>query len=132
MFRSRNQQTISELPSAEFEPERYQGRPLLILLENYVLDSIGALTPERSGEVGKVVQQTFGGGPDWRETLRRRFWLDDSLDDSIRTLWERNQEVAHVRGEAIRPIQFAKMMVDTNFAYLIDDDEANTMRSSAE
>jgi hypothetical protein len=32
------------LPSAEAEPERYKGRPLLVILENYILDCIGAIS----------------------------------------------------------------------------------------
>jgi hypothetical protein len=35
--------------SKEAEPERYAGKPLLVLLENFVLHSIGELPPDKNG-----------------------------------------------------------------------------------
>ena len=42
------------LPSAEVEPERYRGRPLLVVLENYILAAIGELPAEKHGGVAKI------------------------------------------------------------------------------
>ena len=36
-----------ELPTAEAEMDRYEQRPLLLVLENYILDCIGELEPEK-------------------------------------------------------------------------------------
>ena len=67
----------SVLPRAKAEPERYRGRPLLILLENYVLDSIGELPPEKQQGVAHIVAQVFGGGenksPRWGNCRRTEF-----------------------------------------------------------
>jgi hypothetical protein len=49
------------LHSAEAEPERYSGRPLLIVLENYVLDCIGELGPDKQALARSVVQRVWGG-----------------------------------------------------------------------
>jgi len=56
------------LPSPRAEPDRYKGRPLLIILENYVLSCIGHLTAEEEPEwlrpcnaSGKA--QTIGSKP---------------------------------------------------------------------
>lgn len=108
------------LPSPHAEPERYQGRPLLIILENYVLACIGALTAEADSSMAGVVKMAFGGDVDWRKTVRHALELDDSIDESLRTIWVRNQEVARNQQVELHPIQFAKMLVDQNFAHLIE------------
>jgi hypothetical protein len=53
------------IPSPYAEPERYKGRPLLIILENYVLDCIGELPPDKQALARSTVQRVFGGGDDW-------------------------------------------------------------------
>jgi hypothetical protein len=107
------------VPSPEAEPERYRGRPLLIVLENYVLAAIRELPPEKHGAVAKVVQTVFGGGADWMKTVRSQLQLGDSLDASLRGMWERNQATAAQNGITLHPVQFAKMVADQNFAELI-------------
>ena len=108
------------LPSAEAEPERYRGRPLLVVLENYVLAAIGTLPPEKHAGVGKLVQHVFGGGNDWLHTIRQRLELNEDLDESLRAMWERNAEVARQNAVPLHPIQFAKMFVDQNWRHLVE------------
>ena len=108
------------LPSVEAEPERYEGRPLLLLVENYVLAAIGELPPEKAERVGAIVRRMWGGGDDWMRTLRRELDLNDSVDESFRRMWARNQEIARQNGMELHPIQFAKMIADTNFAPLLE------------
>ena len=107
------------LPSVEAEPERYAGRPLLIVLENYVLDCIGALPPDKQALARSVVQRVGAGGEDWKATVRAQLHLEASLDESLRGMWSRNQELARQHNQPLHPIQFAKMVVDQNFAQLI-------------
>ena len=107
------------LPSPEAEPDRYRGRPLLIILEHYVLDCVGALAPEQQQSVAQVVRQVFGGGEDWKATVRATLKLKDSLDAEIRTMWDRNQQAAAQQNVTLHPVQFAKIVVDQNFAHLI-------------
>lgn len=109
----------SPLPSAGPEPERYAGRPQLVLLENYVLDCIGCLSARAQDNVLRLVQQAYGGGADWRRTLRERLAIDPKLDDRIRSLWQMNTAIADKRKERLHPVQFAKRVVDTNFAHLL-------------
>ena len=107
------------IPSPEAEPERYRGRPLLVVLENYVLAAIGELPAERHAGVGQIVQRVFGGGDDWMQTVREQLHLSDSLDESLRQMWVRNQEIARQNAVPLHPVQFAKMVADQNFAELI-------------
>jgi hypothetical protein len=104
------------IPSPDAEPERYQGRPLLLVLENYVLDCIGELALEDQGRIAEVVRTTFGGTLDWKRTIRQQLRIPDSLDDSLRRMWARNQEIARDNAYDLHPVQFAKMVVDQNFA----------------
>ncbi len=63
--------------------DRYEGRPLLILLENYVLSCIGCLPEEKVPALTGVVQKVYGGGDDWKATLRSTLNLEDALDDEL-------------------------------------------------
>lgn len=112
---------VNTIPSAEAEPARYKGRPLLILLENYVLACIGELPAGSSKNIAAVVQKTFGGDEDWMQTLREKLVLSAAIDESIRAMWSKNQAIADERKEQLHPVQFAKMAVDSNFAHLIDN-----------
>jgi hypothetical protein len=107
------------LPSAEVEPERYKGRPLLVLLENYVLHSIGALPSDADAGLLYLVQDVFGGDADWKKTLRQQLGLPDSLDDDLREMWRKSQVKAARQHVQLHPVQFAKMVVDENWGHLI-------------
>jgi hypothetical protein len=81
------------LPSASSRPgspaDRYKGKPLLIVVENYILDTIGALPADKREKASRIVQDFFANGVacDWRQTLRATLRIHDSIDDVIRTSW---------------------------------------------
>src|SRR5436309_2269888 len=107
------------LPSASAEPDRYRGRPLMIILENYVLAAIGSLPPKANQQLAEMVKSVFGGGDDWQKTVREQLGLADSLDDALHDMWQRNQMISKQQQIGLDPVQFAKMVVDENFAELI-------------
>jgi hypothetical protein len=98
---------------------RYDGRPLLILLENYVLSAIGTLAPDKDQLAASTTQRVFGGGTDWRATLRSTLHLGDSLDESLHRMWAANQQRAQQAGVTLSPEEFARMVADQNFAHLL-------------
>ena len=104
------------LPSAFAEPERYTGRPLVLVLENYVLDVIGELEQEKQEGIARLVAAVFGGGDDWRKTVRQQLRLEDAIDNAFREMWRQNQQIAAANNVVLHPVQFAKMVVDKNFA----------------
>ena len=108
------------LPSKYAEPDRYKSRPLLWVLEHYVLAAIGELDPQRNQEVAKIVKSVFGGDDDWMRAVKEELHLGDSMDGAMQKLWQRNQDIASQNGVELHPVQFAKMFVDKNFADLID------------
>ena len=61
MFAFRKKKPVS---SEGLSQGRYTGRPLLILLENYVLDCIGALSPAKQAAMQVAVRRVYGGGDD--------------------------------------------------------------------
>ena len=111
------------LPSPNTESERFRGRPLLIVLENYVLAAIGVLPKDAEQRLTQLVKSVFGGDDDWKKTVRQQLELAEGIDDSFRELWNRNQSIAQQDGIELHPVQFAKAVVDTNFAHLIEPAE---------
>jgi len=109
-----------KIPSSEAEPERYGGRPLILILENYVLDVIGELDTVKQNGISAIVAKAFGAGPDWRATIRRELRLEPAIDGNLREMWKANQQIAVQSNVPLSPIQFAKMVVDANFADHID------------
>jgi hypothetical protein len=109
-----------EIPSSNLEPERYEGRPLILILDNYVLDCIGQLPADKKALITTIVQKVFGGGSDWKKTVREVLQLSDSIEENIRSLWIQNKEIAAQNNSELHPVQFAKMIVDDNFAEFID------------
>lgn len=108
------------LPSSQLEPERYEGRPLILILDNYVLDCIGELPSDKNTLITTIVQKAFGGGADWKKTVRDVLQLSESIEENIRSLWTENKKIAAQNNAELHPVQFAKMIVDDNFAEFID------------
>ena len=103
--------------------DRYAGKPLLMLLEWYVLDCIGYLPADKVPTIIGAVQRVFAGGTDWKQTLRCRLYLEPELDDSLRQMWTKNQAIATAAGQTLLPYDFAQMVADQNFSPLIDSIE---------
>lgn len=107
------------------EAARYQDRPLLKLLENYVLDCIGELPPQEQQHMASVVPSVFGGDADWKKTLRDTLQLEEAIDEAIRQNWRQNQDAVLLRdafggaGQEPAAVSYAKQFVDDNFAHLI-------------
>jgi hypothetical protein len=109
-----------EEPPLALSSARYKGRPVLILLENYVLDCIGALPPDKEASIRQIVKGVYGGDDNWQQTLQTVFGLEDGIDDGIRQLWAKNQDIATQGGTVLTPEEFARMIADANFAPYID------------
>jgi hypothetical protein len=111
--------------SSEMNPElheRYEGRPLLILLENFVLACIGALSAEATERIADLTRRGFGAPPDadWMEVLRTQLDLGPGICDSIRARWQASVAQLQQTGQPAEPVAFARGIVDVNFAPFID------------
>lgn len=100
---------------------RYQGRPLLIILDNYILECLGVLAPEKQIGIAAIVKKPFGGGDNWQKTLRGTLKLDDSIDETIRQAWSK----FHTDNPGADPVSFAAGFSDRYFAPLLDGTPAD-------
>ena len=97
---------------------RYDGKPLLRLLDVYVLWAIGELPPDREDGLKRMapkLQARFGGRGQWHEAVERAVRMDADTPQQIRGMWARNLEVARANGLTLTPEEFAMMVVDDNF-----------------
>src|SRR5215471_7141499 len=88
---------------------------LLKLLEYYALSSLGHLPAEREEPLRKRVQETYRGGPDWKETLRGILKLGSECDQLLRERWQRLQRQAAESGLSLEPEQFVRAILPDIF-----------------
>jgi hypothetical protein len=102
--------------------ERYDGRPLLRLLDDYVLDIAGALPAQTHPVLFKVVRSAYPNTPGdtWQEVLENELELGPDLKGKIRAMWLDYQRFMADQGQTANPSEFAVSFSDENFAPLID------------
>jgi hypothetical protein len=73
--------------------DRYDGKPLLMLLDLYVLRAIGELSPYQEDGLNRMapkLQARFGGGGQWHEAVERAVGMEAEAAQDIRDMWARN------------------------------------------
>jgi hypothetical protein len=99
-------------PTANW-PQRYRGRPLLLVLEAYVLDTIEELPPQMQERVPELVERAFGGKKeDWRATVRGQLRWKPEMDQAIRDDWNSYQAKARSQGVEANSLDFAQQFAD--------------------
>jgi hypothetical protein len=105
-------------------PDRYDGQPLLKLLESYVLDAIGELDAEREswlrGMAPKLaeiyaVPSTADAPADWRQVIAAAMQFPPDLAQAIHDVWIKNLATAKAAGTRPSAEEFARLFVDENF-----------------
>ena len=98
-------------------PSRYEGKPLLKLLESYVLWTIGQL-PTKDAELltqmTPKLQSIYGIQGDWHQIISAVMELPPNMPTLIRDLWTKNTQIASENGVTLAPQHFAEMFVDDN------------------
>jgi len=97
---------------------RYDRKPLLRLLEFYVLKAIGELSQNEEDALNAMapgLQAIFGGGGEWHEATEAAVRMDADTPQQLRGMWTRNLEIARAHGVKLTPQQFAEMIADDNF-----------------
>ena len=100
-------------------PDRYSGKPLLRLLELYVLWSLGELSDEdalRLGAMASKLTETFGGNGTWQDALETTMQMPSNMPELVRDMWAKNISIANNNGVELHPEQFAQKFVDSNLA----------------
>ncbi len=91
------------------------GKGLLKILEYYCLACIGQLPAERERKLRQRVKQTYGGGPDWKVTLREALRLDPGAEALLRQRWQTEQERACRSGANPDPETFVRSLLEELF-----------------
>lgn len=95
---------------------RYEGQPLLRLLELYVLHHIGQLSGEDEAGLKAMapkLRQTWGRDGEWHELVSGAVNLPAEFPAHVRRLWERERDT-------VAPEQFARMVIDANVKHKPD------------
>ena len=96
---------------------RYQEKPLLRLLECYVLWAIDQLPAEDAllmEDMTPKLEQIYSVRGTWREIIEMVMELPPSMPVAIRDLWAKNTAIAQAKNLHLSPQQFAEMFVDQN------------------
>lgn len=98
--------------------DRYAGKPLVRLLELYVLRSIGELPQSEEQKLTQMAPKLhaiYGGNGEWHEAIAASMKMPANMATLIADTWKRNLDIAASRGARLTPDQFAQMFVDQNF-----------------
>jgi len=97
---------------------RYDGKPLLRLLELYILNAIDELPlPEQEGlnRLAPKLQAVYGGKGQWYEAIEKAVRMPADMPQVIRDMWAKNLEIARANHvPPLTPQKFAEMFVDEN------------------
>ena len=77
--------------------ERYAGKPLLRLLELYVLKALNelpALEQETLERMAPKLQAVYGGNGTWHGALEAAVHMPADMPQTIRDMWAKNLEIA--------------------------------------
>lgn len=98
---------------------RYDGKPLLRLLELYVLNAVGELSQSERQALERMapkLKEIYGGNGEWQEAIAASVHMPPDMPIAIRNMWAKNLEIARSNGVTLAPQTFAEMVVDDNFA----------------
>lgn len=96
---------------------RYDGKPLLRLLELYVLWAIDELPPAERQTLERMAPKLcaiYGGKGEWYEAVAAAVHMSADMPVAIRDTWARNVKIARANGVTLHPQMFAEIFVDEN------------------
>jgi hypothetical protein len=98
--------------------DRYAGKPLLRLLELYVLKALGelpVLEQETLDRMAPKLQAVYGGNGSWHGALEAAVHMPADMPQQIRGMWAKNLEIAGTNNiPALSAQKFAELFVDEN------------------
>lgn len=104
--------------------DRYKESPILILFENYILDTIGQLPVDKKNGLNDLgLDKVFKTQiKDWKQIVRQVLNLSDTIDIAILDLWYKNREIALQQSIDYLPTQYAMDFADN---YLKEDSKVD-------
>jgi hypothetical protein len=107
-------------------PDRYKDRPLLRLLDCYILDVIGELPKQQKEVLEKLeprLHEVFGTTGSWREIVEEQMGFVPSVTLGIETVWAGFQTNEQRLGRKPSPAEFVREFVAQNFPETEGDDQ---------
>jgi hypothetical protein len=98
---------------------RYDGKPLLRLLECYVLWTVGELSETDANLLMKMtpkLRSIYKVQGNWQQIIATVMQLPPNMPALIVNLWNKNKEITRRNGAMLSPQHFAEMFVDQNLA----------------
>ncbi len=95
-----------------FQHPRYQTNPAYLLFENYILDVLGFLPPEKARLMQNMKLQHIlhTDASEWHQALKEGLALSDTIEIAIIDAWL--HKIAQTGGETYVPLQFAMDFTD--------------------
>jgi hypothetical protein len=97
---------------------RYDSKPLLRLLELYVLKALDELPlPEQEAlnKLAPKLQVLYGGEGQWHEAIEAAVRMPADMPQLIREMWAKSLEIAEANNvPALSAQKFAELFVDEN------------------
>lgn len=95
---------------------RYAGRPMIRLIECYVLDVIGELPADQREALEAMTPDLidrFGAdASDWRQLVATQMGFPPELRSELERAWKANTEEASARGLSLDPQLWVQAVVD--------------------
>jgi hypothetical protein len=110
-------------PESSFPPDRYSGKPFLKLVDCWLLRCIGELASDAEAGLEAMtprLRQTYNHAGQWYEIVRDQLEYPPAVEDAIRQMWAKNQQLAARAGTVLSPVDFVMRFVASN----IDGDPA--------
>ena len=97
--------------------DRYKDKPLLRLLELYVLDAIGKLEEKDRALLEQMTPklcETFGTKGTWKQAIAKGMEFPSHMPSLIAENWEKNLKLAKEQKLQLNPQEYAMQFVDNN------------------
>ena len=108
--------------------DRYENKPLLRLLDCYLLDLIGELGEEQMQtlvSLEPMLQRAFKTPGTWRQQVEEQMGFQPTVPEKVRDFWNGYISAARSQGLPAKPIDFVVSFVDQNFPHLVEGGEVH-------
>lgn len=102
------------------DADRYEGKPLLRVLDAYVLDAMGVLDDGSRAQMTamqpKLATALGVDASTWQGVVEAALEIPPDSAPALRGIWESTEAQAAAEGVDVDPIAFAHELVDARFA----------------